>query len=141
MREGTASPCITLMDGARLDLYCVSAEDFAAALWRATGSDQHVRSVSSMLAEHGITLEGNCLLDASGRRVGAANEAALYAYAGLPFIAPEMRESGRELQLAARGRMPTLIQPSDIRGVFPCPSQYPGPPPPHPPIAALPPAP
>lgn len=122
--EGTASPCITLTDGARLDLHCVSAEDFVVALWRATGSDQHVRSVSTMLAAHGITLEGNHLLDASGRRLEAANEAAFYALAGLPYVAPEMRESGRELQLAARGRMPTLIEPSDIRGVLHCHSEY-----------------
>src|SRR5258708_12861840 len=112
------------MDGARLDLHCVSAEDLGVALWRGTGSDQHGRSVSPMLAAHGITLEGNHLLDASGRRLEAANEAAFYALAGLPYVAPEMRESGRELQLAARGRMPTLIEPSDIRGVLHCHSEY-----------------
>jgi DNA polymerase (family 10) len=48
----------------------------------------------------------------------------LYTAAGLPFIPPEMREEGHELTLAASGRMPTLLEPSDVRGALHCHTTY-----------------
>ena len=40
-----------VVDGAQLDLLCVSPEDFGVALWQATGSSEHVAAVSERLAE------------------------------------------------------------------------------------------
>jgi DNA polymerase (family X) len=118
------SPSITYVDGARLDLYCVAQRDFSVALWRATGSANHVRTVSAKLGERGITIVADTLEDAKGTPIDIPDEIALYAAAGLPFIPPEMREDGYELTLAARGRMPTLLEPSDIRGALHCHTTY-----------------
>jgi len=40
----------------------------------------------------------------------------VYAAVGLPWIPPELREGRDELELAAQGRLPTLVTLADIRG-------------------------
>jgi DNA polymerase (family 10) len=123
-RGDTASPSITFMDGTHLDLYCVVPRDFTVALWRGTGSDEHVRAVTAMLEKRGFMLDGDELRDDKGKALDISNEAQIYALAGLPFIPPEMREEGHELVLAASGRMPTLVTLGDIRGALHCHTTY-----------------
>ncbi len=123
-RGETASPSITFADGAHLDLFCVAEQDFAVAFWRATGSASHVAAVTELLEARGYSLEGDVLRHAKGKAVRIATEEELYARAGLPFIPPEMREDGHEIELAARGDMPVLLELSDIRGALHCHSTY-----------------
>jgi DNA polymerase (family 10) len=123
-RAGTASPSITYVDGTRIDLYCVSEPTFAVALWRATGSAEHARSVATRLAERGLTLDGDTVRDARRAAVAVADEPSLYALAGLAFVPPELREGLDELHAAAEGRTPELLELGDIRGVLHCHSIY-----------------
>ena len=44
------------------------------------------------------------------------DEAAVYAFLGLPFIEPELREDRGEVEAAREGRLPTLITRADLRG-------------------------
>ena len=122
--ENTTSPKIVYADGAHLHLHCVRERELAIALWRATGSAAHVSAVQQLLATRGYALTGDTLRDARDEEIAVADEAALYALAGLPYIAPEMREDGHEFELAASGRMPVLIELSDIRGALHCHSTY-----------------
>ena len=124
VRGETASPGITFMDGTHLDLFCVAEREFVVAQWRATGSKQHVHIVSTLLARDGMTLDGDTLRDARRVAFEISSEDALYRLAQLPFIPPEMREEGAELLLAAAGRMPVLLEPSDIRGALHCHTLY-----------------
>jgi DNA polymerase (family 10) len=123
-RESTASPNITYMDGTILDLHCVLPRNFVVALWRATGSEEHVLAVVARLAEHGVTLDGDQLRDAQGAVLDIPDEATIYTPAGLPFIPAEMREQGHEFAVAASGQMPTLLELGDLRGVLHCHSTY-----------------
>ncbi|HKH91558.1 MAG TPA: DNA polymerase/3'-5' exonuclease PolX [Gemmatimonadaceae bacterium] len=123
-RAGAGSIAVTYVDGTRLDLHCVFTDDFAVALWRATGSIEHVAAVTARLAERGFSLEGNRLLDAGGTSVPAPNEDALYAQAGLAFVPPELREGRGEIEAAAAGSIPTLLEPTDVRGVLHCHSTW-----------------
>jgi DNA polymerase (family 10) len=52
------------------------------------------------------------------------DEAALYALAGLAFVVPELREGMGEVELAAEGRLPELVEPADIRGAIHCHTTY-----------------
>ena len=122
--EDTASPRITFMDGAQLNLHCVHDADFAVALWRHTGSAAHADTMCALLAREGITLHADVLRDARGGSVSIATEAALYKLLGLPFIHPEMREEGNEFLLAVAGKLPTLLEVHDIRGALHCHSTY-----------------
>ncbi|HVH18470.1 MAG TPA: helix-hairpin-helix domain-containing protein, partial [Myxococcota bacterium] len=60
---GVGAVAITYVDDTRVDLYCVAREDFAVALWRATGSSDHLDAVAARLAERGFALDGDRLLD------------------------------------------------------------------------------
>ena len=123
-RQGSASPGITYADGSHLDLFCTSDADFTVALWRATGSSEHVDTVIALLARKGITLSGDTLVDANGTALPVDAEPDIYALVDLPFIPAEMREDGQELLQAVRGPMPVLIEPADIRGALHCHSDY-----------------
>ena len=45
-----------------------------------------------------------------------ATETEAYAFLGLPFIEPELREDGGEIEAALAGRLPSLITQADLRG-------------------------
>jgi len=94
-------------------LYVVTPPDFSAALVFRTGTAQHLaRLPQSDLA---LTSHG-------ARRAGAPvhfeTEADVYRALGLPFIPPELREDGTEVELARRGQLPTLIELSDLKGAL-----------------------
>ena len=121
---GGRSVRLRYVDGTQLDLHCVRPEQYAVALWRATGSAEHVAGVAERLAARGLTLVGDELRGADGRAVAVADEAALYALAGMAFVVPELREGSGEVEAAARGGLPALVEPADIRGVLHCHSHY-----------------
>jgi len=115
---------IRYVDGTKLDLYCVTPAAFPVALWRATGSGGHVVSVLEHLATRGTRVVGDSLLDARGRTIRVADEDAIYAAAGAPWIPPELREGLGEIDAAAKGRLPRLVELQDLRGVLHCHSTY-----------------
>jgi len=121
---GRAAVTITYVDGACLDLYCVEPADFAVALWRATGSADHVAQVAARLGERGFALDGDRLVDERDAIVPITDEAALYAHAGLAFVPPELREGRGELDAALEHRIPALVELTDIRGVLHCHSTW-----------------
>ena len=111
-------------DGARMDLSCVRPEQFAFALWRATGSNAHVRGVLDRAASLGFTVSGDDLRDANDNTVSVASERELYLHLGLDFIAPELREADGEIEAAATHTLPDLLTDDDIVGAVHCHSQY-----------------
>jgi DNA polymerase (family 10) len=88
--------------GLPLEIVMADASDYGAALFRATGHSTHVGAVLDRLA--------------APRQF--PTEEALYAAAGLPYIPPELREGHGEIELAATRQLPTLIEASQIQGIF-----------------------
>jgi DNA polymerase (family X) len=115
---------LTYVDGQVLDLHCVPPAEFAVAFWRATGSARHVEEISARLAERGVRLDGDALLDSTGAVLAIDDEREVYAAAGLPWIPPEMREGRGELDLVRDGEFPKLLTFPDIRGVLHCHSTW-----------------
>ncbi len=74
---------------------------FAAAWLRETGSDAHL----ARLAARGPLIDG-------------PDETAIYDALGLNWVPPELREDAGEVELAAAGELPELVEPGDVRGVF-----------------------
>jgi DNA polymerase (family 10) len=90
---------------------------FGAVLQQATGSarhnlllGEHARARGFALSEQGLTAL------AGGKLERFAEEAALYARLGLAWIPPELREGRDEIERAARGDLPRLVTPADLRG-------------------------
>jgi DNA polymerase (family 10) len=121
---GGRSVTLRLVGGTRVDVSCVRPEQFALALWRATGSEAHVQQVAAHAASRGFTLAGDELRDAEGRACAITSEPELYRTLGLAFVAPELREGTDEVTAAANGTLPTLIEESDLLGALHCHSQY-----------------
>ena len=121
---GGRTVTVRFEDGARMDLACVRPEQFAFALWRATGSHSHVRSVLERATAMGFTASVDELRDANGKVMSIASERDLYAQLGLDFIAPELREGEGEIEAAAAHALPSLLTNDDIVGAVHCHSQY-----------------
>lgn len=115
---------LRLENGVRVDLACVRPEQFALALWRATGSASHVLQVMERAAALGFTLANDELKRADGTAVPVPTEAALYEALGLAYVPPEQREGVGEVEAAARGVLPAGVQEHDLRGALHCHSQY-----------------
>lgn len=123
---GGGGPAIAVRydDGTRLDLRCVTDERFALALWWATGTSAHTARVVAHAAARGISIGADAVRDANGYAIATPDESAIYAAAGLPWVAPELRESLGEIDAAAAGVLPNLLTAQDIRGVLHCHSHY-----------------
>jgi len=122
-------------DGVRVDLRVVVPDEFGAALQYFTGSKEHNvhlrnRAIAQdyKLNEYGLfdisaldTEAADATSDtADSQRVGVKlageSETAMYEELGLAWIPPELREDTGEIDAAAEGTLPTLVETSDING-------------------------
>jgi DNA polymerase (family 10) len=122
--QGTERVEIHFVDGARLAFRCVSPARFAIALWRATGSDEHIALMQKRFADRGIELLGDELRDPGGTSIQVSDEQMIYAAAGLDFVPPELREAQGEIEAAAQHALPILLEVADVRGVLHCHTLY-----------------
>jgi DNA polymerase (family X) len=114
-----------LADGFTVRLHCVDPDRWAAALLRATGSDAHLAALADHAAGLGVRLTRDGVeAEAGGQSPPLADEAAVYAALGLPWIAPELREGMGEVALAAAGELPRLVELAELRGTFHCHTVY-----------------
>jgi DNA polymerase (family X) len=122
--SGTRVISLHFADATTATLHCVRPTQFAVTLLRTTGNSGHVKDLLQRLTTHHFRVLDDEVRDAAGTVVPIADEGALYALAGLPFVAPELRESMGELAAADAGELPALIEAQDIRGVLHCHSLY-----------------
>jgi len=94
----------------------------AALLWQ-TGPGAHVDRLAALASERGLQL-GPAGLFREGRLLPAAGEEDLYSALGLPFLPPEVRADGAEVDRALAGWQPQLLQPGAIRGDLHVHSRY-----------------
>jgi DNA polymerase (family X) len=117
------------LDGLQVDLRALPHESYGAAMQYFTGSKEHNILVRSRALKMGLTLNEYGLFRLENeRRVGGETEEEIYAALGLAWIPPELRENCGEIEAAAvdqtgaggdqtkTGRLPKLIELSDIRG-------------------------
>lgn len=121
---GTDTVEIHFVDGVMLRLRCVAPPHFAVALWRATGSDEHVELVRARLSERAIAISGDELRQVESRALEIADETAIYRAADLDYIEPELREAQGEIDAAARHALPRLLEREDVKGVLHCHTHY-----------------
>jgi DNA polymerase (family 10) len=105
-----------LRTGLQLDLRVVLPESFGAALHYFTGSKSHNIDVRTRAMHRGLKLSEYGIFDRQGRHLGGAKEEEIFKAIGLPWIPPELREGTGELEAAENGRLPHLLEESDIRG-------------------------
>jgi DNA polymerase (family X) len=122
-REGSDRAAGLLADGAAVRLRCVSPPAAAAALTVGTGSGAHVRALVERAGERGLRLDGDGLWRGA-RRVDTESEESVYEALGLEWVPPELREGWGEVEAAAAGALPRLVDLDDLRGTFHCHTTY-----------------
>jgi len=100
--------------GSVVDVFLAPENAAGLTLIRATGSAEHVAQLEARARARGVALDGESWPD----------EESVYRALGLPWIAPEMREGMGEIEAAAAGRLPRLLEQRDLRGFLHCHTNY-----------------
>ena len=123
--SGPTKSSVRLKDGVQCDLRVVKPEEFPFALVYFTGSKEHNIRLRSRALERGWSLN-EYRFTLTGEGDGAVqppeihDEKELYKSLGLNFIPPELREDKGEIAAAESGKLPELIEWSNLRGTFHC---------------------
>jgi DNA polymerase (family 10) len=115
--RGETKSSVLLARGYQADLRLVAAESRGAALQYFTGSKAHNIALRDRALSRGLKLNEYGVFRAdSGEHVAGASEEEVYAALRLPWITPELRESRGEIEAAEAGRLPRLVELSQVRG-------------------------
>ncbi len=117
LAHGETKSSVRLRENIQVDLRVVEPDCFGAALQYFTGSKQHNIRVRELAQRKGLKVsEYGVFNEKTNRRVAGKTEAEVYRAVGLPFVPPELREDGGEIEAALEDRLPTLVSVEDIRG-------------------------
>lgn len=114
---------VVFADGTRATLTCVTPQAYPTALVFATGSDAHLAQLAKRAEEKKLRLAADGVYSGTRRRA-LKDEAAVYRVLGLDFIPPELREGWGEIEAAAAGTLPKLVDTDDLQGTFHCHTTY-----------------
>ncbi len=104
-------------EGLQVDVRALPRESFGSAMQYFTGSKDHNVSIRLRAVKMGLKLSEYGLFRVEDDvRVAGETEAGVYQAIGLPWIPPELRENCGELEAAAEGRLPSLVELGNIRG-------------------------
>ncbi len=120
--HGETKSSVRLQGGLQADLRVVPLRQFVFALHHFTGSKDHNVRMRQRALQKGFSLTEWGLRPESGSEelleVNIESEADLFRFLQLDFIPPELREDLGEIEAAENGKIPRLIESSDIKGVF-----------------------
>jgi DNA polymerase (family X) len=112
--------------GPQVDLMVMRPAEAGTYLIHFTGSKEHNVRLRAMARDRGWSLSeygflrigegGEPLTGADAELRTFATEAEAYAFLGLPFIEPELREDRGEIEAALADRLPALVTESDLQG-------------------------
>jgi DNA polymerase (family 10) len=113
--QGNTRAGVLLRTGMQVDLRIVAPASFGAALHYFTGSKAHNIAIRRLGQEHGLKINEYGVFKGE-KRIAGETEESVYRAVGLPFIAPELREDRGEIDAARLGRLPMLVELSDLKG-------------------------
>ncbi len=123
---------VSLLDGPQATLTLAGEEDWGTSLCLATGSESHLDRLRVKAKERGWQIGDNGFTSVPGEsepgngtqpsmetakeRRCFESEEALYAFLGMNWVPPELREGGSEVAAAMGDALPKLISASAIAG-------------------------
>jgi DNA polymerase (family X) len=124
--QGRHKASIELEDGPQVDLMIMPPGKAGSYLVHFTGSADHNVHLRGLARDRGWSLSehGFVRLDEEGRPASGTaadlrtfeTEEEVYRFLDLELIPPELREDEGEIEAAAEGRLPDLIEFGDLRG-------------------------
>jgi DNA polymerase (family 10) len=115
--SGEAGAKAITHSGLPVDLRIVPEEAFGNLLQHFTGSGRHNEALRTEAVRRGLHVsEYGIADDETGTSEAFTTEKEVYERLGMQHIPPELRENRGELDAARNGKLPDLIELSDIRG-------------------------
>ena len=115
LSAGSTRASVILKCGLQVDLRVVKEECYGAALHYFTGSKAHNIAIRRMAQQSGLKINEYGVFR-NDTRIAGETEGSVYAAVGLSYIPPELRENRGEIAVAKAGRLPRLVEQSDLRG-------------------------
>ncbi|MET7935499.1 DNA polymerase/3'-5' exonuclease PolX [Streptomyces sp. NPDC005322] len=115
--HGEKKTSIRTKKGLQVDLRVLPLDSWGAGLLYFTGSKAHNIRVRAIAVRHGLKLsEYGLFRTKSGKKIASRSEEDVYARLGMDWIPPTLREDRGEIPAALEGRLPRLVEESDLRG-------------------------
>lgn len=114
--KGDTKSSVVLAGGMQADLRVIPPDAWGAAMQYFTGSKDHNVAMRTLAVKKKLKVSEYGVFDEAGKKVAGEDEASVYEAIGLAWMAPEMRENRGEIELAAKKKLPHLVDLSDIRG-------------------------
>lgn len=119
--EAGATKASIRLDGVQADLRVVDPDEYGSAQQYFTGSKAHNVALRQYALDQGVSLNeyGAYRVDADGEptdRIAGETESSMYEALGLPWIPPELRQGTGEIEAAADGGLPRLLDQEAVRG-------------------------
>jgi len=112
---GETKATVLIEGGIQVDIRAVPKQSYGAALQYFTGSKQHNIHLRTLARDRGLKINEYGLFRGN-RRLAGTDEAEIYSILGMPVMPPELREDRGEIEAAADGRAPRLIELQDLQG-------------------------
>jgi DNA polymerase (family X) len=112
---GDTRASILLKCGMQVDLRVVAQQSYGAALHYFTGSKSHNIAIRRIAQQLGLKVNEYGVFRGT-QRIAGDSEESVYRAVGLPYIPPELREDRGEIEAARAGRLPKLVELSDLKG-------------------------
>lgn len=113
--SGPTKTTVRLRNGLNVDLRVLPPERWGSLLQYSTGSKAHNVRLREFALTEGLSLS-EYGYKREGREILCPREEDVYETLGLPWIPPELREDRGEIAAAMEGRLPTLVELSDLKG-------------------------
>lgn len=122
LAHGPTKSSIRLKGGVQCDLRAVSNAEYPYALMYFTGSKEHNVALRGRALKRGLTLNEYRLAPTEGSDAvpptDLYEEKDVYAFLGLSYVEPALRENLGEIDAAEKGILPKLIELTNLRGTF-----------------------
>jgi DNA polymerase (family 10) len=115
LASGETKASVIVEGGTQIDLRVVEEGSYGAALQYFTGSKGHNIHLRGIAKAKGIKINEYGVFKGE-KKIGGKEENDVYRVLGMDWIDPELREDRGEIEAAQKGRLPKLVQESEIKG-------------------------
>ena len=115
LASGETKASLIVEGGTQVDLRVVEEDSYGAALQYFTGSKGHNIHLRGIAKAKGIKINEYGVFRGE-KKIGGREEKEVYRALGMDWIEPELREDRGEIEAAQKGRLPKLVQESEIKG-------------------------
>jgi len=115
LASGETKASVIVEGGLQIDLRVVEENSYGAALQYFTGSKAHNIRLRGIAKAKGIKINEYGVFKGE-KKIGGKEEKDVYEALGMVWIEPELREDRGEIEAAQKGRLPKLIEESEVKG-------------------------